>query len=156
MEPPSSWPGTMVGEAGLQALPTVRKEQQAAYCGGSPHNCVASHGDGAPEAPEKFQCAEQRASGQFFHLSFLLSSNLYAILSPLAALSLLGSLSECPPFFCPRLVGYGYMCSTNNRNLSVPKYSDYLSVPSPLISRAPCNVGSCSQSRSPELGGQQS
>ena len=88
----------------------------------------------------------------FVYLSFIPSGKLCSILSPLAALSLLGSLSDCPP----RSSGYEFLSSKSSWNLCLSRYSACLSFPTLLNTRAPCNVGSCSQSRPPRPGVQQS
>ena len=122
------------------------------YHGGGTWRCVTSQGDQAHEAPEFPICWGECIWTLFVHLSFILSTKLCAIFDPLGALFLLGSLSDCPPFFCPRAARCGSLFSTSSWNLSLSKYSAYLSFPIPVISRAPCNVGLCSQRKSPGLG----
>ena len=65
---------------------------------------------------------------KFVYLSFLLGSKLCAILAPLAALSLSGSLSDCPP----RAVRYESLFSTSSWNLCLSRYSAFLSFPTTL------------------------
>lgn len=132
--------GSPSGSHGAMAECQVRRTstfQEAAYCSLGPQGCLGSQEDGTSEAPENSQPDELGWPGGLCNLC--LSS------TP----SLLGSPSSCLLFCCLRGTSSVHLFSTSSWKLSLSAYSTCLCFPVPLISKAPCNMGLCSQSQSP-------
>ena len=80
----------------------------------------------------------------FVHLSLLPLSNLHANPTSSVAASLLGTLSDCPPFLFPRAARCGSLSSTKGWNISL-NHSTCPSSPTPTTSRATHNICLCSK-----------